>query len=108
MVTFQIGWEAVTLWLSANDRVPYMAFADRPVYFVVLMVAVVFFRLIHWGPLYKACHYVHHKNINIGPCTRMIPANREITQVGADTVGISTTLRRRNPFPQIEGCSACP
>ena len=24
-------------------------------------------RLIHWKPLYKAAHYLHHKNVNIGP-----------------------------------------
>jgi sterol desaturase/sphingolipid hydroxylase (fatty acid hydroxylase superfamily) len=70
------AWEAVTLWLYANGRIPYVDFAARPVYFVIMMVAIIFFRLlhfywvhrlIHWGPLYKACHYLHHKNINIGP-----------------------------------------
>ena len=24
-------------------------------------------RLIHWKPLYKISHFVHHKNVNIGP-----------------------------------------
>ena len=70
------GWEALTLWLYANNRLPYIDFANRPVYFILLMVAIVFLRLvhfywvhrlIHWQPLYKACHYLHHKNVNIGP-----------------------------------------
>ena len=70
------GWEAVTLWLYANEKIPYISWRERPVYFVILMVAVIFLRmihfywvhrLIHWKPLYKACHYLHHKNINIGP-----------------------------------------
>ena len=50
----------------------------HPVYFILIMVAVPFLRvfhfyfvhrLIHWPPLYKASHYLHHKNINIGPWT---------------------------------------
>jgi len=74
------GWEAVTLWMYANGRLPYIDFASRPVYFVFLMVAVIFLRqfhfywvhrLIHWAPLYKLCHYLHHKNINIGPWSGM-------------------------------------
>lgn len=70
------AWEAVSLWMYANDKIPYINFRSNPVYFVLLMVAVIFIRmihfywvhrLIHWKPLYKACHYIHHKNTNIGP-----------------------------------------
>lgn len=70
------AWEALTLWMYGNGMLPFISFRSNPVYFVLLMVAVVFLRmfhfywihrLIHWKPLYKACHYLHHKNINIGP-----------------------------------------
>jgi len=70
------AWEAVTLWLYANHKIPFVSWAFSPAYFIFLMVAVIFLRLfhfywvhrlIHWKPLYKACHYLHHKNINIGP-----------------------------------------
>ena len=69
-------YEAVTLWMYANGHLPYVDFRANPVYFVLLLAAVgllreVHFywvhRLIHWKPLYKAAHYLHHKNVNIGP-----------------------------------------
>ena len=69
-------YEAVTLWMYANGHLPYVDFRTNPVYFVLLLAAVgllreVHFywvhRLIHWKPLYKAAHYLHHKNVNIGP-----------------------------------------
>jgi sterol desaturase/sphingolipid hydroxylase (fatty acid hydroxylase superfamily) len=70
------AWEAATLWLYANKLIPYVDFRSHPVYFVLLMVGVVFLRmthfyfvhrLSHWKPLYKISHYLHHRNINIGP-----------------------------------------
>lgn len=70
------AWEAVTLWLYANSRIPFISFSEYPVYAVLLMVGIIFLRmvhfywihrLIHWKPLFKACHYLHHKNINTGP-----------------------------------------
>jgi sterol desaturase/sphingolipid hydroxylase (fatty acid hydroxylase superfamily) len=70
------AWEAVTLWLYATGRIPYLEFAAHPVYFVLLMPGVIFLRMfhfywvhrfIHWGWLYKISHYLHHKNVNIGP-----------------------------------------
>ena len=69
-------YEAVTLWMYANGHLPYVDFRTNPVYFVLLLAAVgllreVHFywvhRLTHWKPLYKAAHYLHHKNVNIGP-----------------------------------------
>ena len=70
------AWEAVTLWLYANNHIPFISFAEYPVYAVLLMVGVILLRMvhfywvhrfIHWKPMFKACHYLHHKNINIGP-----------------------------------------
>jgi sterol desaturase/sphingolipid hydroxylase (fatty acid hydroxylase superfamily) len=70
------AYEAVTLWMYANGRLPYIDFKSHPVYFILLMMAIPFLRLIHfyfihkwshWPPLYKISHYLHHKNINIGP-----------------------------------------
>ena len=69
-------YESVTLWAYANKLIPYVDFRAHPVYCVLLMVAVVFLRQIHfyfvhrfshWKPLYGISHYLHHKNINIGP-----------------------------------------
>ena len=70
------GYEAVTLWLYAHHLIPYVSWREHPVYCVLLMIGVVYLRvfhfywvhrLIHWKPLYKLSHYVHHKNVNIGP-----------------------------------------
>ena len=42
------GWEAVTLWAYANGIIPYVAFAQRPVYSVLIMLSVVFLRQFHF------------------------------------------------------------
>jgi len=74
------GWESLTLWLYANKLIPYVSWKEHPIYCVLLMIAVVFLRqvhfyfihrLIHWKPLYKISHYLHHKNVNIGPWSGM-------------------------------------
>jgi sterol desaturase/sphingolipid hydroxylase (fatty acid hydroxylase superfamily) len=70
------AWEVVTLWLFASGRIPWIHFADHPVWFVVLMLLVPVYldlhfyavhRFIHWPPLYKAVHSLHHRNTNPGP-----------------------------------------
>jgi sterol desaturase/sphingolipid hydroxylase (fatty acid hydroxylase superfamily) len=70
------AWEAITLWLYANKSIPYVDFRTHPIYSILLMIAVIYLReahfffihrLIHWKPLYRVSHYLHHKNINIGP-----------------------------------------
>ena len=70
------AYEAVTLWLYANGKLPYVDWRAHPVYCVLLMVAVPFLRvfhfywvhwLTHWKPLFKISHYLHHRNVNIGP-----------------------------------------
>ena len=70
------GYEAVTLWAFAHHIIPYVSFREHPVYCVLLMIAVIFLRqfhfywvhrLIHFKPLYNISHFVHHKNVNIGP-----------------------------------------
>jgi sterol desaturase/sphingolipid hydroxylase (fatty acid hydroxylase superfamily) len=74
------GWEAVTLWAFANHIIPYVSFRAHPVYFILLMALIPFLRLVHfyfvhrflhWKPVYRISHYLHHKNINIGPWSGM-------------------------------------
>ena len=69
-------YEAVTLWFYANEFIFSVSWARHPVYCVLMMVFILLFRqahfywthrLTHWKPLYKAAHYLHHKNVNIGP-----------------------------------------
>jgi sterol desaturase/sphingolipid hydroxylase (fatty acid hydroxylase superfamily) len=70
------AYEAVTLWAWANHKIPSVDFRSHPVYFILVMIIVLFWRqfhfywvhrLIHWKPLYNAIHFVHHKNVNVGP-----------------------------------------
>jgi sterol desaturase/sphingolipid hydroxylase (fatty acid hydroxylase superfamily) len=70
------AFEVVTLWLMANLYIPTITFESNPVWFVVLMLLIPLFReihfylvhrLIHWPPLYRSVHSLHHKNANPGP-----------------------------------------
>ena len=70
------AYEIVTLWAFANGVIPFVAWDAHPVYFVALMLAIPLFRelhfycihrLIHWPPLYKRVHSLHHNNVNPGP-----------------------------------------
>jgi len=70
------AFEVVTLWAYANGWLPYVDWRTNPAYCVLLMASVLFLRqihfywvhrLTHWRPLYKAAHYLHHKNVNVGP-----------------------------------------
>jgi sterol desaturase/sphingolipid hydroxylase (fatty acid hydroxylase superfamily) len=70
------AYEVLTLWAFANGHVPWLDAGKHPVWFVVVLVLVPLFRefhffwihrLIHWPPLYKAAHSLHHKNVNPGP-----------------------------------------
>jgi sterol desaturase/sphingolipid hydroxylase (fatty acid hydroxylase superfamily) len=70
------AYEVLYVWAAANGRVPYISFQSNPVWFVALFLLIPFYRethfyfthrFIHWKPLYKTIHYIHHLNINIGP-----------------------------------------
>jgi sterol desaturase/sphingolipid hydroxylase (fatty acid hydroxylase superfamily) len=72
------AFEVVTMWLYANGTIPYVSPADHPIYFVLMMIAVplirethfyLMHRLIHWGPMYKWVHYLHHNSVDPGPVT---------------------------------------
>jgi sterol desaturase/sphingolipid hydroxylase (fatty acid hydroxylase superfamily) len=74
------AFEAVTLWLYANHRIPYLSWQAHPVFFVLWFFAIPFWRelhfywihrLIHWKPIYKYIHSLHHKNINPNPWSGM-------------------------------------
>lgn len=70
------AYEVVVLHLYANGWLPWLSFAEHPVGFVALMLAIplwrefhfyVIHRLIHWGPFYHWIHKLHHNNVNPGP-----------------------------------------
>lgn len=80
--TFAIGlpiwtaYEAFALWVFANGWARWVSFADHPLWLAALafMLPVIhefhfycIHRLIHWPPLYRAVHSVHHNSVNPSP-----------------------------------------
>ena len=80
--TFATGlpiWTAIeVLVLSAYARgwVPWLTFAENPWYLLALALAVpiihethffLLHRALHWGPLYRWVHSVHHNSVNPSP-----------------------------------------
>jgi sterol desaturase/sphingolipid hydroxylase (fatty acid hydroxylase superfamily) len=70
------AYEVFFMWLWANKLLPYVNWSQHPIYFAFWLCAIPFWRefhfywihrLIHWKPLYKTVHYLHHKNVNPGP-----------------------------------------
>ena len=74
--TVWTAYESLMMWSYANDLLPYVNWETQPVYFAALLVLAMMWhvmhfyfghRLNHWKPLYRAAHYLHHKNVNVGP-----------------------------------------
>ncbi len=76
-VTTWTAYEVFFMWAYANDLLPfYVDWMAHPVWFVLTLVAIPFWaslhfyfvhRLLHWPPLYKLAHALHHRNDNTGP-----------------------------------------
>lgn len=75
-VTIWTAYEVVTLWAYAHGYIPYLDVAAHPVYTAVLMLLIPPFRnlhfylvhrALHWPPLYKWVHSLHHNNTNPSP-----------------------------------------
>lgn len=75
-VTIWTATQVIVLWVFANGWVPWLGFAENPLYlaalaFVVPMIHELHFycihRLIHTPFLYKWVHSVHHNSVNPSP-----------------------------------------
>ncbi|MEM7243435.1 MAG: sterol desaturase family protein [Pseudomonadota bacterium] len=75
-VFFWTGFEVVMFWGMANGYVPILWWAENPVWLIAmflltpLWISFHFYwihRALHWSPLYKIAHKLHHRNTNIGP-----------------------------------------
>jgi len=74
---FLTAYEALTHWAYASGLVDRPDWVSNPAYiFVMATLGVVLWstihfwvnhRLLHWEPLYRAAHHLHHRNINPGP-----------------------------------------
>lgn len=70
------AFEVIGLWLFASGRIPWLRWAEDPVWIVAIMLLVPIWRevhfyavhrLIHAPALYKTVHSLHHRNTNPGP-----------------------------------------
>jgi len=79
-VTVWTACEVVGLWAYANGYMPMLNFSEHPIWFVLWFVFLPMYgvfhfywihRLLHWGPLYRQVHSLHHRNVNVGPWSGM-------------------------------------
>ncbi|MEM6669879.1 MAG: sterol desaturase family protein [Pseudomonadota bacterium] len=77
-VTIWSLYEVMYFWAAANGFAPMILWAENPVWFALwfllipLWASLHFYwihRALHWPPLYRLAHSLHHRNINIGPWT---------------------------------------
>lgn len=70
------AYEVLLLWAQVNGFAPVVSWRAHPAYCLLLLMLIPLFheihfysthRLIHWPPLYRAVHRVHHTNVNPGP-----------------------------------------
>lgn len=69
-------YECLLMWGFANGYAPMLNWEDSPMLFLVWFLFVPIFtsmhfywvhRFLHWPPLYRVAHALHHRNANIGP-----------------------------------------
>ena len=70
------AYEVLMLWAISNGHIGFLGFADNPIWFLAIFFLIPIWesfyfywihRLLHWPPLYRLAHSVHHRNTNIGP-----------------------------------------
>jgi len=70
------AYEVFLLWAYASGHISLISFSTNPVGFILLFFLVPFIhevgfyfahRSLHWPPLYKLAHKLHHRNTNPGP-----------------------------------------
>ncbi|MEM9500143.1 MAG: sterol desaturase family protein [Pseudomonadota bacterium] len=75
-VTAWTFYEVLWFWAAANGYAPQITFAGNPVWFVAWFLLIPVWssfhfywvhRWLHWPPLYRRAHALHHRNINVGP-----------------------------------------
>ncbi len=70
------AFEVMMFWAMGNGWAPVLLWSDNPVWFVAVFlltpvwISFHFYwihRALHWGPLYRLAHALHHRNVNVGP-----------------------------------------
>ncbi len=75
-VTIWTIYETLFHWCHSNGWIPGIGFADSLIWFIACFLLIPIWssfhfywihKLLHWPPLFKAAHALHHRNVNIGP-----------------------------------------
>ena len=75
-VTAWTIWEVLYFWAAANGIAPRVEVAANPLWFFAWFVIIPVWssfhfywihRFLHWSPMYRLVHHLHHRNVNIGP-----------------------------------------
>jgi len=75
-VTVWTLYEAFLIWGFANGYIEVLNWAENPFWFVAIFLLIpiwetfyfyLIHRWLHWKPLYKLVHHLHHRNVNVGP-----------------------------------------
>ena len=75
-VTVWTAYEVLLMWAYANEIIPWLSFVDNPIWFVLIIFLIPIWssfhfywvhRFLHWPPLFKLAHSLHHRNVNVGP-----------------------------------------
>lgn len=85
-------YEVATYWLFANGFLGFLPFTENSagfwIWFVVLLLVTpvihsthFYFthRLLHWPPLYRSVHQIHHRNVEVGPFSGLAMHPVELT-----------------------------
>ena len=79
-VTVWTAYEALMMWSLANGYVTALLWPQQAGWLILLIFLIpiwetlyfyLIHRMIHWPPLYRHVHYLHHRNINVGPWSGM-------------------------------------
>ncbi len=79
-VSIWTAFEVIMMWALANGYLPTLNLPSELPLFVLLILLLpawetlhffLIHRLIHWPPLFRLVHSLHHRNINVGPWSGM-------------------------------------
>jgi lathosterol oxidase len=75
-VTIWTLYEVLMFWAMGNGYAPVLYWSDNPIWFTLLFLLTPIWisfhfywvhRWLHWPPLYRLAHALHHRNTNVGP-----------------------------------------
>jgi sterol desaturase/sphingolipid hydroxylase (fatty acid hydroxylase superfamily) len=75
-VTVWSAYEVLMMWSLANGYAPALDWPGDFLWLLLLIFLVpiwetfyfyLIHRMLHWPPLYRKVHYLHHRNTNVGP-----------------------------------------